>query len=125
MPMRCGARRLDHRDGVELCDGVRRGFYRAVVHTPSLAIVRCAPPCPGGGTSSAFRPPSVHDGARDPGLPRGPRAHETVWGRALRNAIWGDHDPEWTAGDNAGDSTLRPHDSVTVPRGAPRLERPL
>lgn len=56
---------------------------------------------------------------------RGPRAHETVWGRALRNAIWGDHDPEWTAGDNAGDSALRPHDSVAVPRGAPRLERPL
>jgi hypothetical protein len=28
-----------------------------------------------------------------PLLPRGPRAQETVWGRALRNATWGDHDP--------------------------------
>jgi hypothetical protein len=30
----------------------------------------------------------VHDGARDPLLTRGPRAQETVWGRALRNATW-------------------------------------
>jgi hypothetical protein len=38
-------------------------------------------------------------------LPRGPRAQETVWGRARRNERWGDHDPEWTAGDDAEGTT--------------------
>jgi len=28
----------DRRDALEICDGVRRGFYRAIVHIPSPAI---------------------------------------------------------------------------------------
>lgn len=45
--------------------------------------------------------PHVHDRARDPVLPRGLAAQGTVWGRALRNEMWGVIDPEWTAGDGA------------------------
>jgi len=40
--------------------------------------------------------------ACDPALPLGPRAQETVWGQARRSETWGDHDREWTAGDDAG-----------------------
>jgi transposase len=32
------AQKSDRRDALELCDGVRRGFYRAVVHIPSPEI---------------------------------------------------------------------------------------
>lgn len=32
------SQKSDRRDALELCDGVRRGFYRAVVHIPSPAI---------------------------------------------------------------------------------------
>jgi len=32
------AQKSDRRDALELCDGVRRGFYQAVVHIPSPAI---------------------------------------------------------------------------------------
>lgn len=58
-------------------------------------------------------PLRVHDGARDPVLTRGPRAQETVWGRALRIAIWGTLDPEWTAGDDAAGFTLHQLASFT------------
>jgi len=51
-------------------------------------------------------PLRVHDSACDPVLPRGPRAQETVWGQVLRIESWGGHDPEWTAGDDAGEPTL-------------------
>ena len=34
-----------------------------------------------------------HDRARDPVLPRGLLAQETVWGRALRTAMWGAQTP--------------------------------
>ena len=27
-----------------------------------------------------------------------------MWGQALRNEMWGEFDPEWTAGDDARDS---------------------
>jgi hypothetical protein len=47
-----------------------------------------------------------------PVLPRGPRAQQTErskpsGGRALRTAIWGDHNPERTAGDDPADGTFR------------------
>jgi transposase len=32
------SQKSDRRDALEICDGVRRGFYRAVVHIPSPAI---------------------------------------------------------------------------------------
>jgi transposase len=32
------AQKSDRRDALDLCDGVRRGFYRAVVHIPTLEI---------------------------------------------------------------------------------------
>ena len=34
------AQKSDRRDAFELCDGVRRGLYRSIVHIPSLAISR-------------------------------------------------------------------------------------
>jgi len=34
-----------------------------------------------------------------------------VWGQALRNEMWGEPDPEWTAGDDAAGFTPR----ATVP----------
>jgi hypothetical protein len=63
----------------------------------------------------------VHDSACDPMLPRGPRAQETVWGQALRSAIWGDRDPEWAAGDDA-EGRFTPSNSLstaTKPAGPP------
>src|SRR5262249_37481647 len=54
--------------------------------------------------------------ACDPVLPRGPRAQETVWAQARRNNTWGDRDPEWTAGDDAGLSTT----ALPVPIAEPR-----
>src|SRR5262244_1825183 len=59
-------------------------------------------------------PLRVHDGVRDPTLTRGPRAQETVWGRALRTAIWGNNDPEWTTGDDAGNG-IHPSSRKTAP----------
>ena len=32
------SQKSDRRDALEICDGVRRGFYRAIVHIPSPAI---------------------------------------------------------------------------------------
>jgi hypothetical protein len=47
-----------------------------------------------------------------PCYPVGLEPRETVWGRALRNAIWGDLDPEWTAGDGAAGNVI-PFDTPT------------
>src|SRR4030095_17170688 len=30
----------DRRDAAELCEGVRRGMYRSIVHVPDAAVVR-------------------------------------------------------------------------------------
>jgi hypothetical protein len=60
-------------------------------------------------------PLRVHDGAGDPVFPHGPRAQETVWGLASRIESWGGHDPEWTAGDDAGERTPRCVPSVPRP----------
>src|SRR5262245_49591531 len=55
----------------------------------------------------------VHDGARDPLLPRGPRAQQTVWGRALRNAIWGITTPNGRLATTQGIAHVDLHPSLS------------
>jgi hypothetical protein len=53
--------------------------------------------------------------ACDPCCPVGRRAQETVWGQARRKATWGERDPEWTAGDDAGPSTTSDRTERSTP----------
>jgi len=68
-------------------------------------------------------PLRVHDSACDPVLTHGPRAHETVWGQVRRIESWGGPDPEWTAGDDAGEPTLA-HGSSTLASTRAGIGRP-
>ena len=66
-----------------------------------------------GGTS--YRSPARPRCACDPVLPRGPRAQETVWGQARQKETWGASDPEWTAGDEAGNPRTRTRSELGKP----------
>ena len=46
----------DRRDAAELCEGMRRGIYRASVHVPDAACCGCERPWPAGATSCVCRP---------------------------------------------------------------------
>src|SRR5262249_8138850 len=61
-------------------------------------------------------PLHVHDAPVTPCCPVGREPRKPCGARRRRNKTWGDHDPEWTAGDDAGPFTTALPVRISEPR---------